>query len=70
MCRVLVNEKSLDINDVGIGALAMQGSNNFRKNNFSNFLSSSNIIQSDGQNPLTNSKMNSQFMLSDNDPES
>ena len=26
LCRVLVSEKELDINDVGIGALAMQGS--------------------------------------------
>ena len=64
LCRVLVNENQLDINDVGIGALAMQGSQNFKKNNLRNYVSSSNIL-SDGQNPIENSRLESRYKFSE-----
>ena len=64
LCRVLIDEKQLDVNDVGIGAMAMQGSQNFKKNNFRNYVSSSNIL-SDGQNPLDNSRLESRYKFSE-----
>ena len=65
MARALINERQLDINDVGIGNYAMQVSKSFKKNNFSNYISSSNIILSEKYNPVDNSKLGSFYKHSE-----
>ena len=58
--RALLNEKQLDINDVGIGAIAMQKrttfSNPFQNNKFSSY-----VMLGEAQRTLENKKMGSYY---------